>query len=40
MVDDLGMLQTQPVFRTRIEFYCGLAIFGLGAARLTGVLAA
>jgi hypothetical protein len=39
MVDDLGMLQSQPVYRTRIEFYCGLAIFGLGAARLTGVLA-
>jgi hypothetical protein len=39
MVDDLGQLQTQPVYRTRIEFYCGLAVFGLGAARLTGVLA-
>lgn len=39
MVDDLGMLQSQPVYRTRIEFYCGLAIFGYGAARLSGVLA-
>ncbi len=39
MVDDLGMLQAQPVYRTRIEFYCGLAVFGLGAARLRGVLA-
>lgn len=40
MVDDLGMLQTMPVYRTRIEFYCGLAVFsGKAAARLTGVLA-
>jgi hypothetical protein len=39
MVDDLGMLQSQPVYRTRIEFYCGLATFGgQAAARLTGVL--
>ncbi|OJX72824.1 major capsid protein [Leifsonia sp. 71-9] len=39
MVDDLGFLQSQPVYRTRIEFYCGLAVFaGKGAARLTGVL--
>jgi hypothetical protein len=39
MVDDLGMLQTMPVYRTRIEFYCGLALFGgRAAARLTGVL--
>jgi hypothetical protein len=39
MVDDLGLLQSQPVYRTRIEFYCGLAVFaGKGAARLTGVL--
>jgi hypothetical protein len=38
-VDDLGFLQSQPVFRTRIEFYCGLAVFGgKGAARLRGVL--
>lgn len=39
MVDDLGLLQSQPVYRTRIEFYCGLAVFGGKAgARLTGVL--
>lgn len=38
MVDDLGMLQAQPVYRTRIEFYCGLAVFGgKAAARLRGV---
>lgn len=41
MVDDLGLLQTMPVYRTRIEFYCGLALFGgKAAARLRGVLAA
>lgn len=39
MVDDLGLLQSQPVYRTRIEFYCGLALFsGKAAARLRGVL--
>lgn len=39
MVDDLGQLQEKPVYRTRIEFYCGLAVFGgKGAARLRGVL--
>lgn len=39
MVDDLGLLQSQPVYRTRLEFYCGLAVFGGKAgARLTGVL--
>lgn len=39
MVDDLGLLQSQPVYRTRIEFYCGLGVFGgKAAARLTGVL--
>jgi hypothetical protein len=39
MVDDLGFLQSQPVYRTRIEFYCGLALFaGKAAARLTNVL--
>ncbi|MEU3686987.1 major capsid protein [Streptomyces narbonensis] len=38
-VRDLGELDTMPVFRTRLEFYTGLAIFGgKGAARLTGVL--
>ncbi|MGW5645057.1 major capsid protein [Saccharopolyspora sp. NPDC003752] len=38
MVKDLGELQEKPVYRTRIEFYCGLAVFGRGAARLRGVL--
>ena len=39
MVDDLGLLQSQPQYLTRIEFYCGLAVFGgKGAARLRGVL--
>jgi hypothetical protein len=38
-VRDLGELETKPVFRTRIEFYCGLALFGpKAAARLTGAL--
>lgn len=38
-VRDLGELDTLPVYRTRLEFYTGLAVFGgKGAARLTGVL--
>ncbi len=38
-VMDLGQLQEKPAFRTRIEFYCGLAVFGgAAAARLRGVL--
>jgi hypothetical protein len=37
-VDDLGELETKPALRTRVEFYCGVAVFGKGAARLTGVL--
>lgn len=38
-VRDMGELETKPAFRTRIEFYCGLAVFGArGAARLRGVL--
>jgi hypothetical protein len=37
---DLGELTDKPAYRTRIEFYCGMGIFGNGAARLTGVLAA
>lgn len=38
-VTDLGQLQSQPVYRTRLEFYCGMAVFGgKAAARLTGVL--
>lgn len=36
---DLGEIDAKPVFRTRLEFYCGLAVFGGSAsARLTGVL--
>jgi hypothetical protein len=38
-VRDLGEVDDKPVYRTRIELYCGLAVFGAGAARLTGVLA-
>ena len=39
-VYDLGELETKPAYRTRIEFYTGLAVFGGKAgARLTGVLA-
>ncbi|MFE3409454.1 major capsid protein [Streptomyces mirabilis] len=38
-VRDLGELDTKPVYRTRLEFYTGLALFGgKAAARLTGVL--
>lgn len=38
-VRDLGEQQAKPVYRTRIEFFCGLGLFGgKGAARLTGVL--
>ncbi|MFF3455931.1 major capsid protein [Streptomyces sp. NPDC002730] len=37
--DDLGQMKSKPAFRTRIEFYCGVAVFGgKAAARLTGVL--
>lgn len=40
-VRDLGEVDDKPVFRTRLEFYCGLATFGgKAAARLRGVLAA
>jgi hypothetical protein len=39
MVDDLGLQQAQPSYRTLIEFYCGLAVFGgKAAARMTNVL--
>ncbi|WP_329356964.1 major capsid protein [Streptomyces anulatus] len=39
-VYDLGELQEKPAYRTRIEFYTGLAVFsGKAAARLRGVLA-
>ena len=38
-VEDLGQLQSKPAYRTRIEFYCGMAVFGgKAAARLRGVL--
>lgn len=38
-VRDLGEIDAKPVFRTRIEFFCGLGLFsGKAAARLTGVL--
>lgn len=37
-VRDLGEIDSDPVWRTRIEYFCGLALFGKGAARLTGVL--
>lgn len=37
---DLGELQEKPAYRTRLEFYCGLAAFsGRAAARIRGVLA-
>ena len=40
-VKDLGEIDAKPVYRTRIEFFCGLAVFGgTAASRLTGVLAA
>lgn len=38
-VRDLGELDTLPVYRTRIEFYCGLAIFNpKSASVLTNVI--
>lgn len=40
-VYDLGEVDDKPVFRTRIEFYCGLAVHKVQAAAvLRGVLAA
>lgn len=37
-VYDIGELQEKPAYRTRIEFYCGVAVFGgKAAARLRGV---
>jgi hypothetical protein len=37
-VRDLGELQTAPVYRTRVEWYAGLALYhGRAAARLRGV---
>jgi hypothetical protein len=32
MVTDLGELETKPVFRTRVEWYTGIAIFHAKAA--------
>lgn len=38
-VRDLGEIDSKPVYRTRIEFYCGVGLFGgKAAARLAGVL--
>lgn len=38
-VYDLGELESKPAYRTRIEFYTGVAVFGgKASARLTGVL--
>ncbi|GEK57117.1 phage major capsid protein [Marinococcus halophilus] len=38
MVQDLGEIDSKPVYRTRIEFYCGLADFHpKAAARLGGI---
>jgi hypothetical protein len=37
-VRDLGEIDAKPVYRTRIEFYCGLGVFGgKAAARIRGV---
>ena len=38
-VTDIGELETMPVYRTRIEWYCGLAVFNENSvARLKGIL--
>lgn len=38
MVDDLGLLETKPAYRHRVEWYVGLGVFnGKAAARLRGV---
>ncbi|WKU03749.1 major capsid protein [Micromonospora sp. HUAS LYJ1] len=38
-VRDLGEIDAKPVYRTRIEFFTGVAVFaGKAAARMTGVL--
>lgn len=38
MVDDLGILQTSPIYRTRVEWYNGLACFnGRGVTRLGSI---
>jgi len=39
-VTDIGELETKPVYRTRIEWYCGLAVFNpKSVARLKGIKA-
>jgi hypothetical protein len=38
-VRDLGEQDSKSVMRTRIEWFTGMATFGRGAARMTGVLA-
>lgn len=36
---DLGELETKPAYRTRVEFYCGIAAMGNSpAVRITGIL--
>ncbi|MEU5217729.1 major capsid protein [Streptomyces sp. NPDC020807] len=36
--DDLGEMKSKPAYRTRVEFYCGVGVFGgKAAARMTGV---
>ena len=38
MATDLGELETKPVYRTRIEWYAGIACYhGRAAARLGGI---
>lgn len=37
-VRDLGEITEKPVYRTRIEMFTGIAVFGPGAARLAGLL--
>ena len=38
VVTDLGELETKPCYRTRVEWYSGLAVFhGRAAARLAGI---
>jgi len=37
-VKDLGEIDAKPVYRTRLEFFCGVGVFGgKAAARLSGV---
>jgi hypothetical protein len=37
-VTDIGELETKPVYRTRIEWYCGLAVFNTtSVAKLSGI---